>query len=213
MSRPSRVPAEDPEEPLESPLDRGSPWAATYGSAMSCLMLFFMILYASSATRGAAVQAGAKAVDPRLAGGAQALEQLFSRYGTQIGRVELGESRIRISLPTAALFESNSAYLKSDCMPMLQELFKILSGMPNAVQIEGHTDDRPQMPGSKFDSNAELSSARAFAVLRFLEISGISEERLSAIGFGDLRPQQSNATPEGRAANRRIDVVISRREN
>jgi chemotaxis protein MotB len=98
-------------------------------------------------------------------------------------------------------------------MPMLQQTFLILNEMPNAIQIEGHTDDSPLLPGSKFDSNAELSSARAFAILRYLEIRGIPEQRLSAIGYGDLRPQQSNATPEGRAANRRIEINILRREN
>lgn len=84
--------------------------------------------------------------------------------------------------------------------------------MPNSISIEGHTDDRPVLPGSKFDSNWELSSARAFAVLRFFEINGIPQARLSATGYGEFRPLESNATPEGRTANRRIEINILRRD-
>ena len=57
-----------------------------------------------------------------------------------------------------------------------------------------------------------VSSARAFAVLRFLEINGIPQQRLSATGYGEYRPVTSNATPQGRAANRRIEINLMRRE-
>ena len=111
------------------------------------------------------------------------------------------------------LFESGSAYLKSESLPVLQQVVKSLNDMPNSIQIEGHTDDRPLAPGSKFSTNWELASARAFAVLRFLEINGIPQQRLSATGYGEFRPVQNNATPEGRSANRRIEINIMRREN
>ncbi|MBI4374995.1 MAG: OmpA family protein, partial [Elusimicrobia bacterium] len=61
-------------------------------------------------------------------------------------------------------------------------------------------------------SNWELSSARAFSVLRLLETNGVAPHRLSAIGYGEFRPLKSNDTPEGRSANRRIEINIMRRE-
>jgi chemotaxis protein MotB len=189
-------------------------WAVTYGDLMSYLMIFFLLLYVASTTHSVGMQMSIKAAEQRFANDAQTIEQLFTRYGAQkIARLEVGENKIRIVFQAPVLFESGSAFLKSESLPMLQMVVKSINDMPNSIQIEGHTDDRPLLPGSKYDSNWELSSARAFAVLRFLEINGIPEQRLSATGYGEFRPQQSNATAEGRSANRRIEINIMRREN
>jgi chemotaxis protein MotB len=160
------------------------------------------------------MQVSIKATEQRFSSDKKTLEQMFNRYGTQkIARLEIGENKIRIVFEAPVLFDSGSAFLKPSSLPILQQVVKSLSDMPNAIQVEGHTDDRPVAKGSKFDSNWELSSARAFAVLRFLEINGIPQQRLSATGFGAYRPVQSNETAEGRSANRRIEINIMRRED
>ena len=214
MSRPKRPVWDERDEELENQLNRSAMWAVTYGDLMSYLMIFFLLLYVASTTHSVGMQMSIKAAEQRFANDAQTIEQLFTRYGAQkIARLEVGENKIRIVFQAPVLFESGSAYLKSESLPVLQMVVKSINDMPNSIQIEGHTDDRPLLPGSKYDSNWELSAARAFAVLRFLEINGIPEQRLSATGYGEFRPQQSNATAEGRSANRRIEINIMRREN
>ena len=205
---------DDRGEDLENQLNRSALWAVTYGDLMSYLMIFFLMLYVAATTRGVGMQMSIKAAEQRFSNDAQTIEQMFTRYGTQkIARLEIGENKIRIMFQAPVMFDSGSAFLKPESLPLLQQVVKSLNDMPNSIQIEGHTDNRPLAPGSKFDTNWELSSARAFAVLRFLEINGIPEQRLSATGYGEFRPIQTNATPEGRMANRRIEINIMRREN
>ena len=192
MGRPNRGSWDERDEDLENQLNRSAMWAVTYGDLMSYLMIFFLMLYVAASTRGVGMQMSIKAAEQRFANDAQTIEQLFTRYGAQkIARLEVGENKIRIVFLAPVLFESGSAFLKPQSLPILQQVVKSINDMPNSIQVEGHTDDRPLLPGSKFDSNWELSSSRAFAVLRFLEINGIPEQRLSATGYGEFRPQQS----------------------
>ena len=74
-------------------------------------------------------------------------------------------------------------------------------------QIAGHTDNKP-IKSARFPSNWELSTARGVAVTRFLAANGVPETRLSAAGYADTQPVASNDTPEGRAQNRRIEIVL-----
>jgi chemotaxis protein MotB len=75
------------------------------------------------------------------------------------------------------------------------------------VIIEGHTDDQPTA-GVRYPSNWELSAARASVVARYFEREGIKGQRMQVIGYGEYRPRFRNDTPEKRALNRRIDVII-----
>ncbi len=80
--------------------------------------------------------------------------------------------------------------------------------MPNGIAVEGHTDSRP-IHTSAYPSNWELSTARATTVLRELvEVRGLPAARVSASGYGDTRPIADNATPQGRAQNRRVELVV-----
>ncbi len=203
------------EDELEHQLNRGSLWAITYGDLMSYLMLFFLLLFVGTSSRSLTVQLGAKAVEAQYGGGGgKMIQQLFSQYGVQqIAKLDVGENRIRIVFQAPVLFDSGSADLKTGSMAQMTQLAEALGEIPNSIQVEGHTDDRPLGRGSKFNSNWELSAARAFSVMRFLEISGVPPRRLSAIGYGEFRPLGSNDTPEGRTANRRIELNIIRRED
>jgi chemotaxis protein MotB len=213
--KPEHRPAWDErEDDLENQLNRSALWAVTYGDLMSYLMIFFLMLYVAASTHGVGMQVSIKAAEQRFANDARSIEQMFSRYGTQkIARLEIGENKVRIVFEAPVLFDSGSAYLRPESLPVLQQVVNSLNALPNSIQIEGHTDDRPLGAGGKFASNWELSAARAFAVLRFLEINGIPQQRLSAIGYGEFRPVADNKTAEGRTTNRRIEINILRRED
>ena len=108
----------------------------------------------------------------------------------------------------SALFDSGRADLKPDGVVLVDSLAVRLRDMTNEVRIEGHTDSVP-ISTPLFPSNWELSSARATTVARRLsEFGGLKASRLIAAGYGESRPAASNDTQEGRARNRRVDIVI-----
>jgi len=131
------------------------------------------------------------------------------------GRVKVSELEDQLTLRfvETLFFKSGSANLTSDGKAMLNGVAEALRDMQEKqVTVEGHTDDRPigRRLKSTFDSNWELSSARAIAVARYLaERADIPPERVVAAGFGSHRPVTSNETREGRARNRRIEIMLS----
>src|SRR5690606_22309077 len=80
------------------------------------------------------------------------------------------------------------------------------------VTVEGYTDNTP-IDSARFPSNWELSAARASRVVRFFEAQGVERERLSAVGYGENHALETNATPDARARNRRVVVVVARKGN
>ncbi|HEY1366263.1 MAG TPA: flagellar motor protein MotB [Gaiellaceae bacterium] len=110
------------------------------------------------------------------------------------------------------LFDSGEATLKSPSLPLLAKIANLIThgGITNPVRVEGNTDSVP-ISTAEFHSNWELSTARANAVLEFLLGHRVGAGRLSVAGYADQRPVESNTTPEGRAANRRVDLVVLRR--
>ena len=126
------------------------------------------------------------------------------------GRVEVGASRegIVISLAGNLLFDSGKADLKPRGMTLLDTLAERLRTMPNEIRVEGHTDNIA-IATALYPSNWELSSARATTVSRyFAEHSDIAPIRLVAAGYGEFRPVTLNDSREGRARNRRVDLVV-----
>ena len=90
----------------------------------------------------------------------------------------------------------------------LAELLKSPELEGRTFRIEGHTDRTATDPGGQWFSNWELSSARSLTVLHFLTDFGAPESRFQVAGYADTVPIADNATPEGRAYNRRVDVII-----
>ncbi|HBE04587.1 MAG TPA: flagellar motor protein MotB [Spirochaetia bacterium] len=130
-------------------------------------------------------------------------------------RVTEDERGIVISLLNDVLFKPASAELDYEAArPMLENIRLLLSGLDSKVRIEGHTDATPLEGSSAFKDNWELSSARAWAILHGLlsvpSQVGIDESQLSISGYGSTRPVENNDTPEGRAYNRRVDIIILR---
>lgn len=108
------------------------------------------------------------------------------------------------------LFAPGSADLTPDSDVVVDALAVALARLPNRLTVEGHTDSRP-ISTVRFPSNWELSVGRASTVLRALvERHGFAPDRLNAAGYADQRPAGPNETAEGRAANRRVEIVVHR---
>jgi len=113
-----------------------------------------------------------------------------------------------ISLREAGFFDSGSADIKVDSEPAFSRMATLLAMQPYSLRIEGHTDNIP-IHNSHYGSNWELSTARSTEMIRLLITKyQFAPERLSAAGYAEFHPIARNDTAEGRALNRRVDVVI-----
>jgi chemotaxis protein MotB len=112
-------------------------------------------------------------------------------------------------LDSAVLFDSGHSELKKEALPALEKIAANLKESQNDIVVEGHTDVVPIHHG-KYESNYELSMARAYSVVRFFIEHGIAPQRLSGAGYGEYKPVADNNTPEGRAKNRRIEIALFR---
>jgi chemotaxis protein MotB len=113
-----------------------------------------------------------------------------------------------ISLREIGFYASGSATLKPSSLPAVQRIAMVLLRRPENIRIEGHTDDVP-IHNAQFASNWELSTARSTGMIRlFITKFGFPADRLSAAGYAQFHPVASNATPAGRARNRRVDIVV-----
>jgi chemotaxis protein MotB len=134
----------------------------------------------------------------------------FAKANNIEGKIQIRKdaNSVTISLADNLLFDSGSADLRPGSQDVLHVVAEALSGLPNQMRIEGHTDNIP-VNSPDFATNWELSAARASRVLRFMrEQGGLTANELFLAGYADTKPIADNATPEGRALNRRADIVI-----
>ena len=122
------------------------------------------------------------------------------------------QGKLTVNILDRIMFDSGEADLKTEGEKILQKIAGILSQYPRRqIHVIGHTDNVPIRASARnrFPSNWELSTARATAAVRFLgENAGVDPHRLGAVGYGEFHPIADNATPEGRAKNRRIALVV-----
>jgi chemotaxis protein MotB len=138
----------------------------------------------------------------------QLIQTLSKQISQQSISVEMTREGLVISLREAGFFSSGSAMPRPESLPVLREIADKLNRSPYDMRVEGHTDNVP-IHTAEFDTNWELSSARATHIARiFLELKAITPDRLSAAGFAEFHPVASNDTAEGRGKNRRVDLVI-----
>jgi len=124
--------------------------------------------------------------------------------------VSIAERGVVISLTNTVVFEPGKADIKPDFRALLIQLGSTIKNVDNYIRIEGNTDNVP-MSSEQFASNWELSVERATQVVRLLIAeSGVNPQKISAIGYGEYRPKVPNDTPEHRAQNRRVDIVLLR---
>lgn len=150
--------------------------------------------------------------DPYWADSERLLEYV-KRYLVEHGidgsiEVNRDERGVQLQMPDHLFFNSGEARITSRGLNILENLTPLFEEIPNKVLVEGHTDTRP-MNSIAFPSNWELSCGRAASVVRyFTEDMGLVPKRFIAVGYGEFHPVESNATSEGRAANRRVVMVI-----
>jgi chemotaxis protein MotB len=133
------------------------------------------------------------------------LTSLESAYGITATFTKKG---VLISLEDSILFNFGKAEINASGYPVLDKIATVIQSIRNPVRIEGHTDDIP-ISTWRFPSNWELSTARAVQVLKYFITAGkIEPQRLSAVGYGEAKPVSPNDTPENRAKNRRVEIVL-----
>jgi len=128
----------------------------------------------------------------------------------QTGKVELHlEPRgLVVSLRQAAFFPSGEDGIAPETYPTIEKIAEVIQKLPNAVRLEGHTDAIP-IHTARFRSNWELSAARAIAMMELLTGNfKLPKDRFAIGGYADTAPVDTNETAEGRAHNRRVDIVI-----
>lgn len=129
----------------------------------------------------------------------------FGRGEIMITRTKEG---LAMRLAEKVLFQRGSAEISDGAKPLLEKVANIAAGAGADIRIEGHTCDLP-VKGGRFQSNWELSAARAVNVLRFFTaVASIREDRISAVGYGEYRPLYPNDTEENRSRNRRVEIVF-----
>ncbi|WP_163559771.1 OmpA family protein [Halomonas sp. NO4] len=157
---------------------------------------------------------GVREVSPQALAGAERLAErladapyLPDLEGVAVSRVDEG---IRLRVEDQWLFPTAEAELTAEGETLVQRMVAIVQRHDGEVAVEGHTDSR-SIDTDDFPSNWVLSSARAIAIVHALEEAGVESRRLRAVGLADTRPLADNATAEGRARNRRVEVIIHAR--
>jgi chemotaxis protein MotB len=137
------------------------------------------------------------------------LSYLVNQYGQRSNvRLEENERGITIHIRGDILFKSGSAILGPGSEQVLADVADILKEVDNDIRIEGHTDNIP-IVSNTYLSNWHLSIERALNTAYYLiNKEGLSPQQVSVVGYAEYKPIESNETPEGRAANRRVDIVI-----
>jgi chemotaxis protein MotB len=131
-------------------------------------------------------------------------------FGNQVEAIINRQGLVIQVLTDKLLFLSGQATLQSAGLPLLNEVAQLLNvDTTHPITVEGYTDNVP-IHSVEFPSNWELSTTRATSVVQYLISRGVNDNRLGAAGYADLHPIASNATPAGRALNRRVDIVIER---
>lgn len=141
-----------------------------------------------------------------------AYKDLLARFKELIDagtlRVKIVDGRMVVELATDILFGSGSAELSAPGKTALTQVASVLGAIPDrSFQVEGHTDS-VAIKTKQYPSNWELAAARAITVVQALNAGGLPPERVSAASFAFYKPAASNDTPEGKAANRRIEIVV-----
>ncbi|MCR9256491.1 MAG: OmpA family protein [Alphaproteobacteria bacterium] len=146
---------------------------------------------------------------------AQEQQRLFAGIASEIEDVGLSDlvtptmtaEGVSLRVSNQVLFPTAEAALSPTGEEVVRSLLPILAGKPFDIEVEGHTDSVP-IATYDFPSNWHLSAIRAISVLQVLEAAGIDATRLHAVGYGETRPIEANDTADGRAANRRVEILL-----
>ncbi|HDR9760613.1 TPA: flagellar motor protein MotB [Burkholderia cepacia] len=196
-------------------------WLISYADLITTLMVLFLALYVLQLAKYNALDARYQTL-ARQAGGAESaadvatpdhappwlalLDSLKSN-----GRISLVKAPhgVEIGIDAKILFNVGDARLLPDSSPVLNQIAQALSEHATGdILVEGHTDSQP-IANAKYESNWELSSARAGSVVRYLTERGVAPHRLAAIGRADTQPLVAGDDAASRARNRRVTIFVA----
>ncbi len=193
------------------PTVKPASWLVSFNDLLTLLLTFFILIVSLSSLQSSYLKEAARSV-----------AETFDRVGTEgafkdakrgtlekIRGLNVREERnsLRFSLNESALFEKGSADIQPAAHESLRQLAEIVKGEGVMIRIEGHTDNVP-IKSEKFPSNWELSVARAANIAKFMAQAGVPVEKLSVAGYAASRPLAPNDTEQGRAINRRTEIVM-----
>jgi len=204
----------------EITIGRSTPaWMLTFSDMVTQILIFFVLLFTLSDMNMMKFSSYfTRMKKPPVLLDEEQLRRVMidlAGYAKQKGledaiRMEIVERGLTINMTEKLMFNSGSAEILPEALPVLNEIVVQLKTVPNDISIEGHTDNIP-IANDRFGSNWELSTARATNIVKyFVEQQGIAPNRVSASGYGEFRPITDNSTPEGRAANRRVVLIVQR---
>jgi chemotaxis protein MotB len=139
-------------------------------------------------------------------------KKLSAELGADQAQITQLQNQLKVTMVNEVLFPEGGWTLSPKGEAALAKIAPTLAALKGQqIVVEGFTDNEPIGPAlrARFPSNLELSSARADSVVRYLVSKGVPSNIISAQGFGESRPVASNSTPEGRAKNRRVEIVIA----
>ena len=212
-------------------------WVMTYGDMMSLLLTFFVLIVSFSSMQETKFEQAANSLkeafgvlatpesviqfnDPLIPNHnpeseeadilyeVRSVEKAIMESGMQdeIG-IEILDDGVLFRMNAPFLFRSGGAELSDKPKAVLDAMARFFTKFPYRIDVEGHSDDVP-ITSTRFPSNWELSAGRAVAVARYFQGTGMPPERIAATGYGEFHPIADNATPEGRARNRRVEVFL-----
>ncbi|MCH4812251.1 OmpA/MotB family protein [Vreelandella neptunia] len=213
----------DTRHALEIPASAGEGdegWLTSYLDVLTLLITLFVLLLSltppgggeaadtafmrsASAVSSLPLASLATGIQPRHEG----LQPQFAGLNIPGVSVSQGREGVTLRIDTSLLFASGQAVLTSQGRSVVERLMDVLTRFDGQISVEGHTDSVP-ISTDRFPSNWELSSARAIAVVRHLESQGFNISRMRAVGYADTQPMEPNATADGRAANRRVELLL-----
>ncbi len=190
--------------------DRGRDrWMLSYLDVLTVLLILFVAMAAHlQSAQKTPMQAQAPVTPPVTQGPSGALAAIQHQLEESHLDVQLDSRGVVVSLPQALLFAPGEDRINADALPTVGAIGDVLSRIPNNVSLVGHTDAVP-IHNRRFANNWELAAGRSLRLLELLSSRyGIAESRLSVESLGSYDPKGSNDTPDGRAINRRVEIVI-----
>lgn len=215
----------------EAPPENTERWLTTYADLISLLMIFFVVMFASSevskekllsisdalrrslnkdAVRASSVGSTvlSRPADARTTAVTEAITEAARALGIDKSvSFSTDERGTVITIVDSIFFDSGGATIRPTVKPLLREVALFCEEVDAKVLIEGHTDN-VEIKTPAIPSNWELSALRATQVVRFFIAQGVEPENLSATGYGDTRPLLPNINAANRARNRRINIIM-----
>lgn len=213
-------------------------WLVSYADFITLLFAFFVVMYSVSSTNEGKLKAAADSIsqafnpviamsaspiriDPKITSELhnvihpdfkvyQRIQDAVRESGEWGDRVQVTVEKrgIVIRVADTVIFDTGKAEIRSEAKEVLRKVGHIMATLNSQVRVEGHTDNVP-IKTAHYPSNWELSTDRASGIVRyFIDDAKMAPERLSAAGYSEFKPISENDTPDGRAKNRRVDIVI-----